>query len=100
MPQDMDAMLRNSLDAVDRGRRWTLLGIAVMFFGVTIALAALFGAGARNAPSENAPPLKAMWVGAAAQMLFVACCTAVVMFHVTRMTKAMLRAIELAAKRN
>jgi hypothetical protein len=34
-------------------------------------------------------------VAAAAQMLFVACCTAAVMFQFTRLTKSILRALDL-----
>jgi hypothetical protein len=30
------------------------------------------------------------------EMLLMACCTAIVMFHVTRMTKAVLRRIDLS----
>ena len=38
-----------------------------------------------------------MWVAFIAETLLMACCTAIVMFHVTRMTKAILRRIDTMA---
>jgi hypothetical protein len=35
-----------------------------------------------------------MWVAFIAETLLMACCTAIVMFHVTRMAKAILRRID------
>ena len=94
-------MLRNSLDAVDRGRRWGLAGIAAVFFAVTIALASLFGTAAANrAPSDAALPMKALYVASSVGMLFIACCTVIIVFHVTRMTKSVLRAIEMTRARD
>lgn len=95
MSGDMDNVLRHALDAVDRGRRWALVGVGALFIGTAIALAALFGVAA-HAPgqSPDAMMLKTLYVASATQMLFVACCTAVLMFHVARTTRFIVRAIE------
>src|SRR5688572_9559444 len=100
MSDDMESVLRNSLDAVDRGRRWALVGVGALFIGTAIALAALFGVAA-HAPGQSADAmmLKTLYVASATQMLFVACCTVVVMFHITRTTKSIVRAIEMAKGR-
>lgn len=88
MSDDLERILRNSLDAVDRGRRWATLGVAALFFATLVMLIAAFlHAGSRDTG-------KFMFVVSAAEMLFVGCCTAALMFQITRTTKAILRAIE------
>jgi hypothetical protein len=94
MSEDMEKILRNSLDAVDRGRRWATLGVAALFVATAVLLLAAFHTTGVGEPGSS----KLLFVVASAQMLFVACCTAAVMFHVTRMTKAVLRAVELVRK--
>jgi len=95
MSQDMDAPLRNALDAVDRGRRWGIVGTVALFVGTALALFALFhtGAGAPGKPGDLS--LKAFYVASVTGMLFVLCCTVALMLHVTRMTKSVLRAIDM-----
>jgi hypothetical protein len=91
-----------------------LLGIAAMFFSVALLLFMLF---MMVMPSLQPPgdvqkdvqgitgdtpsvainrlmPLKVLWVSSAIQLLFVASATIAVMLHVSRMTRAVLRAIE------
>lgn len=98
MADDMEAMLRNSLNAVDRGRRWAVLGVAALFLAIVLALGAILA----TAQASAAPPagqygaFKVLFVGAIAQMLLVACCTGIVMFHVSRIGRAILRSIELS----
>jgi hypothetical protein len=95
MSQDSEYVLKNALDAVDRGRRWTLIGVAALFVATTLALFALFHTAAGAPPSaQDGVSLKALYVTAASQMLLIAGCAAVVMMHVTRMTKSILRALE------
>jgi hypothetical protein len=108
MSDNMEPMLRNALDAVSTGRKWTLLGIAALFVAVTLMLAFLFmlfptldQGVARDALPEgtqsiagNTMPLKVIYVSSAAEMLLIACGTAVVMLHISRMTRIILRAIE------
>jgi hypothetical protein len=94
MSDGQEQILRNALDAVDRGRRLALIGVVALFIAMAVVLAATMLAAA-HAPgsSPDALLLKTLYVAVAAQMLFAACCTALLMFHLTRMTKAMLRAI-------
>jgi len=116
--------LRNALDAVNASRKWTLLGIGAMFFSVALLLLMLFmmvipslqapgpataGSIAGDGVTVDAPtgtpsainrlvPLKVLWVSSAIQLFFVACATAVLMLHMSRMTRAILRAIEATRK--
>ena len=112
MADDKD--LRNALDAVNAGRKWTLLGMAALFFAITITLGFVFAmlvpalqppgvpqeiaiepaAGAPSIASNRLMPSKVLWVSAAFQLFFVACGTIAVMLHVSKMTRAILRAIE------
>ena len=96
MAEDMEAMLRNSLDAVDRGRRWAILGVVALFAALAIALAALSAIAAQKGPSANAAALKATFTASVTIMLFVACCTAIVMFQISRAVRAILRSIDLS----
>jgi hypothetical protein len=106
--------LRNALDAVNAGRKWALLGMAALFFAITIALGAVFGmlvpalqppgpsqqvtietpAGTPGVANNGLIPLKVLWVSTAVQLFFIACGTIAVILHVSRMTRAVLRAIE------
>lgn len=96
MADEHDDVLRNALDAVDRGRRWAMLGLSALFGATILALGAVVWTGSRVA----APPepfwgvLNLMWVAFTAETLLMACCTAIVMFHVTRTSKAILRRID------
>ena len=96
MSDDNETILRNALDAVDRGRRWALIGLAALFIAMAIALAAMMAVAAHvpGSGSTEAVMLKTVYVAAAAQMLFAACCTAAIMFQLTRLTKAILRTID------
>ena len=100
MADEHDRALRNSLDAVDRGRRWAILGIAALFVATILALGTVFWTASQLA----APPqpfwgaLKIMYVAFIAETLLMACCTTIVMVHVTRMTRAVLRQIDLSTR--
>ena len=115
MADNNEPTLRNALDAVNASRKWTLLGIAAMFFSVALLLFMLFmmvipslqppggvqqgitvetPSGAPDIAINRLVPLKVLWVSSAIQLFFVACATIAVMLHVSRMTRAVLRAIE------
>jgi hypothetical protein len=51
-------------------------------------------AAARQGPSPSVGMFKAVFVVTIVHILVIACCTAIVMFHMTRLTKAVLRRIE------
>jgi len=98
MADDMEAMLRNSLNAVDRGRRWAVLGVAALFFATVLALAWVLSIAQANAapPGPQLGAFKVLFAAGVAQMLLLACCTAIVMFHVSRVGRTILRSIELS----
>lgn len=100
MADEYDHVLRNALDAVDRGRRWAMLGVGALFVATILALGAVVWTA-----SQLGAPAPAFWgavrlmlVAVIAEMLLMACCTAIVMFHVTRMATAILRRIDLSTR--
>ena len=96
MADEHDHVLRNALDAVDRGRRWAMLGLSALLGATILALGAVVWTGTQVA----APPqpfwgiVNGLWVAFIADTLLMACCTAIVMLHVTRMTRAILRRLD------
>jgi hypothetical protein len=100
MTNDQETMLRNSLDAVDRGRRWVILGVAALFVATLLALGTVIWTAAQyRAPTqENLGAFNVLFVAALAQMLLTACCATVVVFHVSRMARAILRRIEMVTR--
>ena len=104
----MEPMLRNALDAVATARRWRLISIAALFFAVTLALwvmSNLFSsmqppggtAAVPNTTQEAVAgrlPMKALFVASVVEMFLIACGTAAVILHVSRMTRVILRAID------
>ena len=98
MADDMEAMLRNSLNAVDRGRRWAVLGAVALFLATALALGWVLSIAQANAapPQPELGAFKVLFAGAIAQMLLVACCTAVVMFQISRVGRTILKSIELS----
>ena len=97
MSQESETVLRNSLDAVDRFRRRTIAGIAALFMAVVVALGSLMGAAVSGITEKSAfaGQTKVLFTSVVAQMLFLTVCTVVVALYVTRMTKTILKAIEL-----
>jgi hypothetical protein len=94
MNDDLEALVRKSLDTVDRSRRIATIATSVVFVLFVLILGFLF---AHARIGDDAGASKVLWVATAAQMAFVGLCTAFVAGHVTRMTKAVLRAVELAS---
>jgi hypothetical protein len=104
----MEPMLRDALDSVNAARRWRLIGVAAVFFAVTLVLWVLnmFVMPAIQPPATAALPestqeavagrlpLKALFMTSVVEMFLIACGTAVVILHVSRMTRVILRAIE------
>lgn len=95
--EQQEIMLRKSLDAVDRGRRWAMLGAVIVFVATILAIGAFLWTAQQNrAPApENYGVVNLFMVAVVAQMLLTAFCTAIVMFHSARMTRAVLQRIEL-----
>jgi hypothetical protein len=97
MPQESDAVLRNSLDAVDRLRTRIIVLVAMFFALLVLALGSMMASAAGRTGSD-AGAAKLLFTSLAAQMFFVAGCTVVVTLYITRMTKTILRAIELTSR--
>jgi hypothetical protein len=93
MAQNDEMMMRNALDAVDRGRRLAMVGVGALFVATVFALYALFHI-VGGPPDDEGITLKAVFATAVSGMLLIASCTALLMLHVTRMTKSVLRAID------
>ena len=97
MSQEPDTVLRNSLDAVDRFRTRVIAGIVFLFVTIVFALGWLMATAAART-GGNAGQTKILFTSVTAQIIFVAVCTVVVAFQITRMTKTILRAIELSSR--
>jgi hypothetical protein len=97
MSEEPETTLRQSLDAVDRFRTRVIAGVVFFFVTTALALASLMGAAAARVTGD-AGQTKILFASVAAQMLFVALCTVVVTLFINRMTKTILRAIELSSK--
>jgi len=95
MSDDMERMLRNALDAVDHGRRWAMVGLGALFLATLLALFAAMHTG-RLTDDDGAS--RVLFLSLLAIVLLVASCTAILMLHVTRTAKTILRAIELLRK--
>jgi hypothetical protein len=94
MARDDETMMRNALDAVDRGRRLAMIGVVALLVATVFALYTLFHV-VGGPPEGEAVTLKAVFATAVSGMLLIASCTALVMMHATRLTKSILRALEL-----
>jgi hypothetical protein len=81
------------LERVDRSKHVMLAAIAALFFAILIT----FGYLLAHAPDRSGSA-KLLFAGAAAQMAFIAGCSVLVSYHVTRMTRTVLNAIELSKK--
>jgi hypothetical protein len=78
------------LKRVDRSKHFVLAAIAALFFAVLLTFGYLL-AHVRDS-GGNA---KLLFAATSAQMAFVGACAVLVSFHVTRMTRTVLNAIEL-----
>jgi hypothetical protein len=96
MSDDLESLVRKSLDTVDRSRRIATITTTVVFILFVLILGFLF-AHARIGNDTGAS--KVLWVASAAQMAFVGLCTALLAGHITRMTRAVLRAVELVSRK-
>ena len=95
--EHQEAVLRKSLDAVDRGRRWAMLGAGAVSVATLLAIGVFLRTAQQNrAPApENYGVANLFMVAVIAQMLLMALCTAILMFHAARMARAVLHRIDL-----
>ena len=82
-----------ALKRVDRSKHLMLGAIAALFFAILV----IFGYLLAHAPDRSGNA-KLLFAAAAAQMAFIAGCSVLVSYHVSRMTRTVLNAIELSRK--
>ena len=114
MADNNEPTLQNALDALNRSRRWAIVGIASLFFLIVIALTVLsmmvvipssqqgisvdVPSGEPSVAVNRLMPMNVLWLTLAVQLFFVVCGTVAVILHVSRMTRSVLRAIESVRK--
>ena len=94
MTDGNEEVLRRSLDAVDRHRNRLLVGVAVT---AVVLLAAFVNGGAAVHSGNTNAFLHAIMIVLA---VWTTLMTLVVVIQITTMTKRILRAIELASRKN
>ena len=92
MAQDEHTILRQSLDAVDRHRRRMFVGFTIVVIVMAIAQFRLGLAGTAN----DVP--KMLTVVLVVLMLWISAMAIAIIVQLTKMTKMILRAIELATR--
>jgi hypothetical protein len=96
MNQEMEVILRRSLDDVDRARRWQIVGLSVLvclFF--LMGLSNILTFNKAHVPFE----IRAIVITVLEVVPFTAAfCTFGVCLFITRMTRKILKAIELLSK--
>ena len=83
-----------ALKRVDRSKLFILTTIVFLF----IAILFTFGSLLANARIDDGGRSKLLFMATGAQMAFVGICAVLVSFHVTRMTKTVLNAIDLSRR--
>ena len=97
MSQDLEQVLRKSLDEVDRSQKWQYAGLTIFLLFLLVHAYAFMGMIHGNG---DAAPLSRRMVamGILSVMFMVGVCTFGVTMFVARMTKKILKAIELSSK--
>jgi hypothetical protein len=85
-----------ALKRVDRSRQIVVFTIAALLVAILLSLLYLMSMATRV---EQAGASKVLYVSTAAQMLFTGVCAGLLAFHVSRMTKSVLHAIDLERNR-
>jgi hypothetical protein len=97
MAEDMETILRKSLDAVDRSQRWQMAGMVVFLLLLLLHLFAFMAAMHGHHDVQNASP-QTTGMGIFSVLLMIVTCTFGITFFISRMTKRILKAIELSSK--
>jgi uncharacterized membrane protein len=97
MAQDMEDILRKSLDAVDRTQKWQVAGMIVFLLLLLLHLFAFIGAVHAHHEVPTISP-RAIGMGIFSVLLMVVACTFGITFFISRMTRRILKAIELSSK--
>ena len=97
MAEEMETILRKSLDAVDRSQRWQMAGLVIFLLLLLLHLFAFMAAVHGHHDVQNVSP-RAIGMGIFSVLLMVVACTFGITFFISRMTKRILKAIELSSK--
>lgn len=95
MTDNNEEVLRKSLDTIDRHRNWLLIGLAATV--VLLVVVFLHGAAAMHAGESGT--VQAVLAHYFILLIWVTALALVVIIQITAMTKRILRAIELAARK-
>jgi hypothetical protein len=95
MTQDIDAILRKSLDDVDRSQKWQMAGL--ILFLLLLALH-VFGFMVDTHLHSGAPDRRDLFMGVTSVMFTVCFCAFGITFYISRMIKRVLKAIDLSSK--
>ena len=97
MAQDLENILRKSLDDVDRSQKWQIAGLVIflLFFLVHAFgfMETIHGVRSGVVPSE-----RAVGMGSLSVIFMIGVCTFGITWYISRMTKRILKAIELSSK--
>jgi len=85
-----------ALKKVDRSKSFILVAVVFLFAAVLITFGMLL---AHARVDGDAGRSKLLFAAAGAQMAFVGACAVLLAFHISRMTRAVLQAIELAGRK-
>jgi hypothetical protein len=97
MSQDLEAILRKSLDDVDRSQKWQVAGL-VIFLAFFLVHAFGFMETVHSVHSNTYPSGRTVGLGLLSVIFMIGVCTFGITWYISRMTKRILKAIELSSK--
>jgi len=97
MAEDMETILRKSLDAVDRSQKWQMAGLVFFLLFLLLHLFMFISAAHGGHEIQTGGP-RAVIMGIFSVLLMMVACTFGITFFISRMTKRILKAIELSSK--
>ena len=99
MPQeDMEAILKKSLNAVDRSQKWQMGALIFFLVFAALHMFAFIEAVHGGGHEAQAATKLAVGMGIFALALLMLVCAFGITFFISRMTKRILKAIELSSK--
>ncbi|HTR46462.1 MAG TPA: hypothetical protein VMM16_03635 [Verrucomicrobiae bacterium] len=96
--EDMEAILKKSLNAVDRSQRWQMTGLIFFLVFAALHMFAFIEAVHGGGHEAQTATTRAVGMGIFSVVLTMVVCTFGITFFISRMTKRILKAIELSSK--
>ena len=98
MPQDSEDVIRKSLDDVDRSQRWQVTALVIFLLMLVLHaygfIVTIHGGGGEASLVTR----RTVGMGILSVMFTLGCCTFAITLFISRMTKRLLKAIELSSK--